>query len=574
VTRSVPAVPAALAALVLAGGAGGAAAPGGAAPATAAAPSAAVPAASPERLRAWLTAYAADSMEGREAGTPGNARATAWLAAEARKLGLEPAGENGTYFQVLPLKAVRLAPGSAIEVNGRTLAADRDILLFGAVPMFGFGGTLEGEVPTVYGGRAGDKAVRLTAEQVRGRLIVYDAPLNLQGRPMWQFWNALDRELLAQSRGALLATLALTPPQVAGFLREPQATPGEVKLGEGAPFVAAIDEATAREILGADPATRQPGAAGRPVRGNVRLVVGEALAPARNVVAVLRGGDPALRGQYVAVGAHNDHEGIADQPVDHDSLWAHNRVIRPTGAEGNDRPPTPAEAARITAIRDSLRALRPPRLDSIYNGADDDGSGSIATLAIAEALLKAKARPKRSVLFVWHTGEEKGLWGSEWFTDHPTVPREAIVAQLNMDMVGRGGAGDSTGAGPGGPNQLQLIGSRRLSTALGDLVEQVNREGAHGFAFDYGLDADGHPANIYCRSDHYSYARYGIPVTFFTTGVHQDYHMVTDEAQYIDYPKMARISTFVADLALRLANAATGPMVDKPKPDPKGECRQ
>ncbi|HEX5632107.1 MAG TPA: M28 family peptidase, partial [Gemmatimonadales bacterium] len=496
------------------------------------------------------------------------------LAAEAAKLGLEPAGDDGTWFQILPLQQARLAPGSTVEVAGRTLAPDADMLLFGAVPMFRFGGTLQGEVPTVYGGRLGRKEGALTAEQARGRLIVYDAPQNVAGKPMWQFWNAMDRDVLAASRGALVATLELTPPQVAGYVRRPQATPGELTLPENAPFVAAIDEATARLVLGADPASLAVGTAGRPVRGNVRLVVGPVPTPARNVVAVLRGSDPALRGQYVAIGAHNDHEGVAGAAVDHDSLRAFNTVVRPSGAEDQERAATAEEQVRIDAIRDSLRRIRPPRRDSIYNGADDDGSGSVAVLAIAEALVKARVKPRRSIIFVWHTGEEKGLWGSAWFTDHPTVPRDSIVAQLNMDMVGRGGSSDSTGAGPGGPGQLQLIGSRRLSTELGDLVETVNREAGHGFTFDYGLDADGHPANIYCRSDHYMYARYGIPVAFFTTGVHQDYHMVTDEVEYIDFPKMARISTFVADLALRLANNPAGPVVDKPKPDPKGQCKQ
>jgi len=255
-------------------------------------------------------------------------------------------------------------------------------------------------------------------------------------------------------------------------------------------------------------------------------------------------------------------------------VWAYNNVIRPTGAEASPRAPTTAEAARIQAIRDSLGRIRPSPRDSVYNGADDDGSGTVTVLAIAEALAKAKVKPKRSLIFVWHTGEESGLWGSAWFTDHPTVPRDAIVAQLNIDMVGRGKVSDSTGGGPGGPNQLQLIGSRRLSTELGDLVEKVNTTGGHGFTFDYALDADGHPANIYCRSDHYMYARYGIPVTFFTTGVHQDYHMVTDEVEYIDYQKMTKVARLIADIATQVANLDHAPVVDKPKPDPKGECKQ
>ena len=121
------------------------------------------------------------------------------------------------------------------------------------------------------------------------------------------------------------------------------------------------------------------------------------------------------------------------------------------------------------------------------------------------------------------------------------MPRDSIVAQLNMDMVGRGAASDVTGETKdggllhGGPGYLQLVGSRRLSTELGDLVEQVNKRATPASPSTTRMDANGHPQNIYCRSDHYEYARYGIPIVFFTTGGHADYHQVTDEPQYIDY---------------------------------------
>ena len=105
-------------------------------------------------------------------------------------------------------------------------------------------------------------------------------------------------------------------------------------------------------------------------------------------------------------------------------------------------------------------------------------------------------------------------------------------------------------------------------------VEQVNTQGHHNLTLDYALDADGHPSNIYCRSDHYEYARYGIPIVFFTTGLHRDYHQVTDEPQYIDYEHMARVDRLVADVALRVANLDHRVVVDKPKPDPNGQCRQ
>jgi Zn-dependent M28 family amino/carboxypeptidase len=289
------------------------------------------------------------------------------------------------------------------------------------------------------------------------------------------------------------------------------------------------------------------------------------------VVAILAGSDPKLRGQIVAIGAHNDHIGFDNSPVDHDSLRAHNEVIRPSGADSPERPATPAEQARISQILDSLRKAHPARLDSISNGADDDGSGTVTVLEIAEQFAGARTAPKRSLLFIWHTGEELGLFGSQWFTDHPTVPRDSIVAELNIDMVGRGDSADTQG---GGPAYLQLIGSRRLSTELGDMVETVNKTEPHPFTFDYQYDANGHPEQYYCRSDHYMYARYGIPIVFFTTGNHEDYHQVTDEPQYIDYAHMARVAQLVADMAKTVANLDHRVVVDKPKPDPNGQCRQ
>jgi hypothetical protein len=299
-------------------------------------------------------------------------------------------------------------------------------------------------------------------------------------------------------------------------------------------------------------------------------------------VARLPGADPRLRGEYVVIGAHNDHIGFNRQPVDHDSLRAFDEVVRPQGEDSPRRRATAEEAGQVRVILDSLRSLpgHQPRQDSIFNGADDDGSGSVSVLEIAQALAKGSDRPRRSILFVWHAGEEEGLWGSGYFTDHPTVPRDSIVAELNMDMVGRGGAGDVTGEDKdggllhGGPGYVQLVGSRRLSTELGDLVEAVNMDRKLGLQFDYALDADGHPQNIYCRSDHYEYARYGIPIVFLTTGGHADYHQVTDEPQYIDYERMAQVDRLVYFTALRVANLDHRVVVDKPKPDPRGPCVQ
>jgi Zn-dependent M28 family amino/carboxypeptidase len=272
--------------------------------------------------------------------------------------------------------------------------------------------------------------------------------------------------------------------------------------------------------------------------------------------------------------------GTARRAIDHDSVLVFNRVVRPGGAEDEDKMGNAEQFAQINAELAERRKVQPVRLDSIFNGADDDGSGSMAVLEIAEYVQSLKVKPKRSTLFVWHAGEEKGLWGSAHFTEYPTVPRDSIVAQLNLDMVGRGSATDQTGMSAegkelrGGPDYLQLVGSRRLSTELGDLVEKVNTAKKHKFTFDYAMDANGHPMNIYCRSDHYEYAKWGVPVTFFTTGGHSAYHQLTDEPQYIDYPHMQRVSRLVADIAMELGNAASRPKVDGAKMDPRGSCKQ
>ena len=145
------------------------------------------------------------------------------------------------------------------------------------------------------------------------------------------------------------------------------------------------------------------------------------------------------------------------------------------------------------------------------------------------------------------------------------------MAQINIDMIGRGSASDVNG---GGPQYLQLIGPKRLSSEYAALIERVNSERRSPFRFDYTFDADGHPENIYCRSDHWSYARYGIPVAFFTTGSHLDYHQVSDEPQYIDYDHYASVVSFIYDVARNVANREARLVVDKPKPDPRVPCRQ
>jgi len=292
--------------------------------------------------------------------------------------------------------------------------------------------------------------------------------------------------------------------------------------------------------------------------------------PARNVIAVLRGRDPRLNHTYVSITAHNDHLGIARVAVDHDSIRAYDRVVRPAGADSPRRAPTAAEAARIRVILDSLRAIRPPRRDSIYNGADDDGSGTVGLLEIARTLA-AGPRPRRSIVFVSHAAEELGDVGSEWYTDHATLPIDSFVGEIDIDMISRGDAGDVQG---GGPRYIEIVGSKRLSTEFGTLLETVNASLPEPFAFNYQFDAPGDPNQYYCRADHYSYARYGVPSVSISTGLHLDYHQVTDEPQYVDYGKLARVATLTRAMALAVADLDHRAVIDGRRTDPHAPCVQ
>ena len=159
------------------------------------------------------------------------------------------------------------------------------------------------------------------------------------------------------------------------------------------------------------------------------------------------------------------------------------------------------------------------------------------------ALAKAFAlgpKPKRSLLFVWHSGEEAGLYGSRYNADFPIVPLDKIAAQLNIDMIGRNRCDD-----PKEENTVYIVGSDRISTELHNMNEDANATLPTPMTLDYELNDPTDPESIYTRSDHYSYAAKGIPIIFFTTGLHKDYHYVTDEVSKIDFPKMAHITQLV-----------------------------
>lgn len=519
--------------------------------------------------------FADDSMMGRQVGTIYNDMGTAYIESEVRRLGLQPAGENGTYFQKLPLYTRNLDSTSTVIVGDKTFKAGVDF----TASADGFTRAVS-NAEVVFVGAWVDTTTNIPLDSVRGKVLVYTPGGLPPGSDVGKFvtsngyrhWQAMQA---AASAFVVVIGETLTPQAVRGAFNSTTVR----FLQDTVPLRLNVTKAMAEAMLGAPAASWANRLAGQPIQADVRFT--DVSKPGRNVVAILPGSDAKLKHQYVAIGAHNDHIGFRAQgPVDHDSVRAFMQVVRPQGADSDNRPATAEEAVRVKAILDSLRAVNSPRPDSIFNGADDDASGSMTVLEIAEQFAKGTQKPKRSILFVWHTGEEMGLWGASYFTAYPTVPRDSIVGQLNMDMVGRGAATDVTGEDlekkplMGGDGYVQLIGSRRLSTEMGDLLESVNKEKKLGLRFDYAMDANGHQQNIYCRSDHYEYAKYGIPITFLSTGGHADYHQVTDEPQYIEYPHMTLIAQFVFESALQIANLDHRLKVDKPKPDPKGDCIQ
>jgi hypothetical protein len=521
------------------------------------------PAITERDLMTRIYVFADDSMLGRQAGTEGGLKGTAYIERELRRLGLQPAGDNGTFFQDVPIVLRGWDSTSTIAVEGATLRIWSDF-----APLYprGAARSLAGR-QVIYGGEYGSST--LTAADVAGKIVLLAGPARFA-----PVGRVTATNPFFGAAAVMVASMEEAPPTTIAMLRRAGRTlssRGPAALADAVTPMY-VTRAAAEKLLGRPLAGAAPKTIGRTVSASM-LGFTETPLPARNVVAVLPGSDPAFSGRYVAIGAHSDHVGVEPEAVDHDSLKAFNAAVWAMRGKNADNPSVPAaQRASIRVNMDSLRALRPARRDSINNGADDDGSGSMGMLEIAENLVKSPQRPRRSVLFVWHTAEELGLLGSRYFSEQPTVPRDSIEVQVNIDMIGRGSAADLD---QGGPNYLGLLGQSKLSAELGRIVEETNRAQQVPLDFDARLDAPGHPEQIYCRSDHWNYARYGIPIVFFFTSLHGDYHQVTDEPQYLDYPHFLRITNYVRDLTVRLANLDHHLVVEQARPaEPLSVCRQ
>lgn len=529
-------------------------------------------------LQIRLYQFADDSMLGRQVGRLGNKKGTDMIAAEVKRLGLLPGGDNDTYFQVLPYHLRKFTDHSRLTVDGNPIEWNTH---FVAVPGQRAPRPIVG-AEVVFGGTQGDSTTQISAANAAGKFVVLlPNATGLRGG-QGQAFAVRGGPALARSRfedAAAVATIdldALTLAQRVA-LNEPSVATSSAP-GRGAPAGAARGPVDSIALLKAQIVALQPQATLRISReaaarlfkrididglaagmkgGTVSASLDFVELPtewARNVVAVVPGSDPRLKHQYVAIGAHNDHVGITT-PVDKDSIRAFNieknKLLLANSMQGLG----PEILTKIRVNMDSIRKVHPKaRLDSINNGADDDGSGSMGVLEIAEAMMAMPVKPKRSTLFIWHTGEEGGLVGSAFFTRNPTVPIDSVVAQLNVDMIGRGRAEDLPG---GGPEYVGVVGSFFDSKDLGETVKSVNNRQAKPLAFDYKFDepiAWSGYNNIYGRSDHFNYAQQGVPIAFFFTGLHGDYHQRSDEPEFIDYPHFAKIANYIKDLVVEVGN--------------------
>jgi hypothetical protein len=507
------------------------------------------------QLKDYLYFVASDEMEGRDTPSRGLDITAKFIAANLSRWGLKPGGDNGTYFQRIAMQRVKLDPaGTRAEVNGQPFSFGEDLL---AQPVAG-----TASAPLIYVGHGWViKNKNIDAYQgidVKDKIVVVLGSglpkgvtfADISGGKQGVDW--IPPNTYAETHGAKGIIAIPSKQMLANWQRIGQnsSVSGNItvekfkKADEGTriPTISASEKMlnalmqgeaqTAQTLLNRDQAeSLKPFDFSPSKKVTISVATKTEQVFTQNVVAIAEGRDATLKNEYVALGAHYDHVG--------------------TGAPAGNLGRAPS--------------LKGDTSDIIWNGADDDGSGTVALLALAETLGK-NPPPKRSVLFVWHCGEEKGLWGSRYFTENPTVPLDRIVTQINIDMIGRSkAAGDTNAANAtlSGPNEVYVIGSKMMSTQLGELSENTNHAYLN-LTLNYKYDDPKDPNRFFYRSDHYNYAKKGVPIIFYFDGEHEDYHRPGDEPQKIDYQKMEKVTRTVFVTMWELAERATRPTVDKP----------
>jgi hypothetical protein len=432
--------------------------------------------------KSWLGYLAGPETLGRGTGQEGYVRAAEYIATKLKEWKIAPLGDNGTYFQNVPMWRSRVNPATLqASVSGQSLDLGKDLV-------FGSGTKLD---------VSGKLAVVSTAGgAVKDATALKDHVVFVVGTPktptIRQLFGAGARQLIFVRKGLISGhwTPARTEPRAGRAI-------GQIAI-EQAGFDRVIKAAGLSPIM---PAADEPA---QIVTGGEVSLKGEVLVErvgVPNVVGILEGSDPTLKAETVGIGAHLDHLGVQSGVV--------------------------------------------------YPGADDDGSGSTALLQVARAFTTNPIKPKRSIIFMWFAAEEMGLIGSGYYADNPKIPHKQMIAELQMDMVGR----NSDGVQNGDPRRvdvaaenedtMRLVGSKKLSTDLDELIQSLNVHTQLRFKYD--------AEDVYTRSDHYNFAKNGIPVAFFFDGFHPDYHQPTDTIEKINFKKLTTTARLVFLTAFELA---------------------
>lgn len=493
---------------------------------------------SPKYTKKHLSVLASDEFEGRETGKAGADKAANYIAAEFKKLGLS-APVNGSYFQEVSLVQGSVEAKSFV-VNNMPLTYGKHFYFSGSPASKTINTT---EIVFIGYGIDSENYSDLKAADIAGKLVMV---IN-KGEPMKNGISAITKTAetsdwtrvrnkriqYIQSKKPL-AILAVSP-DVADILE---------KNG------AVITSASGRLSLKSD----------KPTTGNIS-------APVINI-------SPAVANQFLKTAGKTYEilkETIDDQLIPQTQSLTTNvravfgQLIKDVKSsnvlgfiEGTD---LKEEVLVISAHYDHI-GLTTSGTDKVNNGADDDGSGTTAVMSLARAYARAKKAgkgPRRSILFLAVTGEEKGLLGSEWYSEHPVFPLQNTVADLNIDMIGRIGT-DYKGKADSA-NYCYLIGSDKLSTDLHKISENANAIYTK-MKIDYKFNDPNDPERIYYRSDHYNFAKHGIPIIFYFNGVHEDYHKPSDEVSKINFPLLAKRAQLVYYTSWELANRDKRPVVD------------
>lgn len=444
----------------------------------------------PELCKEWLTYLASDELGGRETGRPGYKLAADFIAARFKEFGLEPVGDKGTYFQAVPF--AKVGPNAETSFLSVRTADGEELLR--VTPGKGLGGQIS---------EKSDREVELVELTATNQQEVKDA--NVEGKAVLftdksaTGGRRFTRTTFALWQASPAAIITVDDKAAATVTRRIAAGGGRNRAGRGRsrrPNMYSISTAAAQQIR-----------AGMEKHGKLmaktKIEVERQPVFAANVVGYLEGSDPALKHEIVGIGSHLDH----------------------IGKNG----------------------------DRINNGADDDASGTTGVLAVARAFQKNGVRPRRSLLFMCFSGEEKGLVGSRHYANNPIFPNKNMIAELQMDMIGRNEefvnrrTGEVTEKAEDNVNSLHLVGTKKLSMDLHNVCLDLNRK---HIGFDYEYDEE----DVFGRSDHANFARKDIPIAFFFTGFHPQYHQPDDTVDKINFPKLVRVAKLVYSIAFEIAD--------------------